>query len=198
MHYLKEPVNGRCSKWAAKQQQIAEEIDRFRFRAERPEWSGLPASVREVLRYIHQRIFDSSLNVRDIRAGCGIRNHNISTQFRCVVGLGIREYIEALRLNMAQHLVQKKELEIYLVAMAVGYESQETFCRAFHRHFGCTATEYRSRRNVKTELQEDGSKALIGSPLILATACEADIDASRTSWPPWPEKEMGDEEVRDP
>jgi|SRR6185436_1644858 len=197
MHCLKEPVNG-CLKWAAKQQQIAEEIDRFRLQAARPEWSGLPASVCEVLRYIHERILDPSLNVRDVRVGCGIRNHNISTQFRCAVGLGIREYIEALRLDMAQHLVQKKELEIYLVAMAVGYESQETFCRAFHRHFGCTATEYRSRRNVKTDLQDDASKALTCSSLILAPACKADIDASRAYWSLWPEKERRDEEVRDP
>jgi transcriptional regulator GlxA family with amidase domain len=104
---------------------------------ELPQAACLPRDVAAVLEFIHAHVFESSLNVNTVKQGCRVKNNNISTRFRIGLGLGIREYIEALRLYAASRLLQGQRFEVYLIAMAVGYEHQETFCRAFRRHFGC-------------------------------------------------------------
>jgi transcriptional regulator GlxA family with amidase domain len=104
---------------------------------------SFPREVTAVLDLIHGRPFEPSLNVNAVKRDCRLRNNNISTRFRTFVGFGIREYIERLRLEAARHLLECCDIDIYLVALVVGYEHQETFCRAFHRRFGVPASEYR-------------------------------------------------------
>ena len=118
-----------------KQDRMRRELDSLR--QELPQAACLPRDVAAVLEFIHSHIFESSLNVNAVKQGCRIKNNNISTRFRIVLGVGIREYIETLRLYAASRLLQGQRFEVYLIAMAVGYEHQETFCRAFRRHFGC-------------------------------------------------------------
>lgn len=105
----------------------------------------LPRDVREVLDYIHAHLFDESLSVQTIRKACRIRNHNISSRFRMLLGTSIRDYIEALRMEAASRLLGHPELEIYLVGAAVGYAHQESFCRAFRRRFGCSPLGFREQ-----------------------------------------------------
>lgn len=118
-----------------KHDQMRRELDFFL--QELPQAACPPRDVAAVLEFIHHHVFESSLNVNTVKHGCRIGNNNISTRFRVVLGLGIREYIETLRLYAASRLLQGQRFEVYLIAMAVGYEHQETFCRAFRRQFGC-------------------------------------------------------------
>lgn len=121
--------------WTDKHDQMRKELNFFLRGL--PQSPSLPRDIAAVLEFIHTHVFESSLNVNTVKHGCRIRNNNISTRFRIVLGLGIREYIETLRLYAASRLLQGQRFEVYLIAMAVGYEHQETFCRAFRRHFGC-------------------------------------------------------------
>jgi transcriptional regulator GlxA family with amidase domain len=117
-----------------KQDQIRRELDSLP--REMPQTARPPRDVAAVLEFIHTHIFESSLNVNTAKQSCRIKNNNISTRFRIAMGMGIREYIERLRLQAASRLLQGQRFEVYLIAMAVGYDHQETFCRAFRRHFG--------------------------------------------------------------
>ncbi|MEA2564110.1 MAG: two-component system, response regulator YesN [Acidobacteriota bacterium] len=119
-----------------KQEQMRRELDLL-LTQERPDTAYLPREIAALLDFIHGNLFDSTLNVSSARSNCRIRNNNISARFRTTLGVGIREYIEALRLEGALRLLRDRRFEVYLIAMAVGYEHQETFCRAFQRHFGC-------------------------------------------------------------
>lgn len=138
---------------------IAATLEAFRG-ANRPRKpDGLPRDVGDVLDYVHDHLFDPDLNVNTVRAGCRLRDNNISTRFRMALGRGIREHIEDLRMRAADQLLRDTDLEVYLVAMAVGYDHQETFCRAFHRHFGDSPARAREngRENVKKTRQETAS-----------------------------------------
>ena len=148
------PGQLRDTRLREKYERIRAGLERFQ-QENRPDASALPREVREVLGYIHDHLFDPALNVAMARAGCGLRDNNVSTRFRKAVGLGIREYIEALRMQAAGRLLEDAGLEIYLVAMAVGYDHQETFCRAFQRQFGDSPSQ--ARENVKRSDQETGS-----------------------------------------
>lgn len=105
-----------------------------------------PAQVARAASYIHLHLFDPGLNAAKVRTGCGVRNHNLTTLFRRSLGTTLRDYIETLRLEAAAHLLQTLPLEAFWIAAAVGYESYETFCRAFRRHFHCTPGELRKRQ----------------------------------------------------
>lgn len=122
------------------------------FRAEiRPPHGDLSWEIRAMLRYVHEHLFSTSLNATAVRTGCRLRNNNVSTRFRCAVGVGLRDYIEAGRMAAAKRLLRHGDLEIYLIAMSVGYEHQETFCRAFRRQVGCTPSEWRASSGAGEE-----------------------------------------------
>jgi len=129
----------------SKHDRIARELKEFRTEVQTPD-RRLPAQVSRVLDFIHRHLFDPQLNAGLVKARCGIRNHNISTRFKVLMGTGIREYIEQLRLQAADRLLRRREIEVYLVALAVGYDHPETFSRAFRRYFGCPPSARRSRR----------------------------------------------------
>jgi transcriptional regulator GlxA family with amidase domain len=125
-----------------KRRRIDDELASFR-EAVGANMSTMPREIREILICIHHHLFETDLNVQAVRTKCRLRNNNVSSRFRKIVGLGLREYIEALRLHAADRLLRVGACEVYLVAMAVGYVHQETFCRAFQRHFGCVPSERR-------------------------------------------------------
>jgi len=132
---------------AQKQRQIARELTEFvavNAPAD-PATSDLPTEIARMLRDIYAHLLDMDLNVAAVRRRCALRNNNISTRFRCSMGIGVREYIEKTRIEAACRLLRRLDVEIYLVAMSVGYEHQETFCRAFNRLRGETPSEYRAR-----------------------------------------------------
>jgi AraC-like DNA-binding protein len=127
-----------------KQMLIEEELKKFRLAIDlKP--VGISGEVWSMLSYVHENLFDPMLNVNAVKARCGIRNHNVATRFRGSIGMGVRDYIEWLRMQAALRLLVHHDLEVFLIGLAVGYSYQESFCRTFHRIFGCTPSEYRLR-----------------------------------------------------
>jgi AraC-like DNA-binding protein len=127
-----------------KQKWIARELEQFRVETKKDKGS-FPREVDRILTCISDHLFDPSLNVNLIRKLCGLKNNNVSTHFRWHVGSGIKEYIEVLRMRAAARLLRRQDIEVFIVAMMVGYARPETFCRAFYRSFSCTPLEFRLR-----------------------------------------------------
>lgn len=132
----------RESELVQKQDRIERVLNQFCREIPRPR-RDLPQDISEILLYLREHLFDLDLNVSTLRHRCSLRNNNVSARFRCAVGLGLRDYIEAGRVEAAKRLLPQDDLEIYLISMAVGYEHQETFCRAFQRQVGCAPSEWR-------------------------------------------------------
>jgi AraC-like DNA-binding protein len=109
----------------------------------RPPNDDLPREIREVLSHIHQNLFDLQLNVRHLKSSCRIRDNNVSSRFRCMMGMTIKQYVETLRMEAASRLLRKEEIGIFDVAFSVGYYNLQTFYRAFERYYGCTPASYR-------------------------------------------------------
>ena len=129
------PARARGLAFRDQKERIAASLQRFQATLPPPP-PGVPAEIAHAVADVHGHLFDPALDVTAVRRRCGLRNNNVSTRFRSALGEGIREYIERLRLEAASELLAAGDLEIFLVALAVGYSHQETFCRAFQRHFG--------------------------------------------------------------
>lgn len=106
--------------------------------------SSYPADVEAALRFVHAHLFEESLNASRVQRQEGLRSHNLAARFKRYLGLGLRDYIEDRRIMAAMRLLWYEEVEIYLVAAAVGYAHHETFTRAFKRRVGCTPSQFRT------------------------------------------------------
>lgn len=102
---------------------------------------GDPADVCHALHYVHSRIGDPGLSAADVHAA--VASSRLRVHLRRAIGLGVRAYIERARLFVAARLLASPDLELYLIADAVGYEQYETFCRAFKRTFEVPPSAYR-------------------------------------------------------
>jgi AraC-like DNA-binding protein len=101
-----------------------------------------PEDVQRMLRYVHDHLFEETLTVERLKADCGLKNHNVTTEFPLAVGIGTHEYIVNQRLKAAATILSKNEINIYLVASAIGY-TEEAFSRLFRETYGCTPSQYR-------------------------------------------------------
>jgi|GEM_PF-2246488 len=130
-------------------------------RKQRPELEGLPRDLREVLVCVHEHLFEPDLNVKLVKERCRIRTNNVSSRFRWRIGIGLRDYIESRRMEAADHLLRTRNVGIFDLAMALGYDHETTFYRAFRRHFGCTPMVRRGTDRERGKRQEEtpGSKA---------------------------------------
>ena len=107
--------------------------------------SAYPLDVQTALAYLHEHLFDDMLSVSGMLEDCNLRSHNLHSRFKRHLTLGPREYIEDKRLMAAMHLLWHDNLEIYRIAIAVGYAHHESFTRAFKRWVGCSPSAFRLR-----------------------------------------------------
>ena len=73
-------------------------------------------------------------------------------EFSRRVGETPRRYVERLRLERAAYQLAVHDTPVVQIAVALGFNSHETFARAFRRKFDCSPTDY--RRGVKVFQQQ--------------------------------------------
>jgi transcriptional regulator GlxA family with amidase domain len=97
-----------------------------------------------IVRNLHS---DLSVEVLARRA-CMCPNH-FSKAFKSVFGEPPRVFVENLRLNEARRRLSKRQKTVYSVAASVGFDSSDSFQRAFQRRFGRRATSYLREADAK-------------------------------------------------
>lgn len=105
-----------------------------------PNW---PPDVRAVYAELRAHLFDMGVRIRDVRARCGIGNHNISSRFYHFVGRRPKEFLLYHRMELAKQLLQHDHLNISQIAFAVGYESLNSFSQTFNQRTGCSPSAFR-------------------------------------------------------
>jgi transcriptional regulator GlxA family with amidase domain len=86
---------------------------------------------------------DLSVQVLADRVGLGVRH--FSRSFRAVFGMPPATYVELVRLDESRRRISTCGRTVDSVAASVGYESADTFRRAFERRFGIAPSLYRER-----------------------------------------------------
>lgn len=123
---------------------LQEELERF-LQNRRPEDRGMPGEVKTLLHHIHDRLFDPDLSVKTLRSRCRLRDNNVSSRFRWLTGMTIKECIESLRMEAAAQLLRRSASPVFDIALSVGYSHPQTFYRAFEKTYECTPAIYRQR-----------------------------------------------------
>ena len=93
--------------------------------------------ILRVLTYI-QRHLDEPLELNELAAVAYFSPFHFHRVFRGLVGESLMEHIRRLRLERAVHRLRTTGRSILDIALEAGYETHESFTRAFRSQFGLT------------------------------------------------------------
>ena len=109
-----------------------------------PSWlSGLnDPRVGPALALIHERPGES-WTVEKLAAKVGLSRSPFTVRFTRVVGEPPQTYLTRVRMQRAARLIREQESSLGQVALAVGYESESSFNKAFKRQYQKTPGQFR-------------------------------------------------------
>ncbi|MFT5888532.1 MAG: transcriptional regulator GlxA family with amidase domain [Zhongshania sp.] len=98
------------------------------------------------------RHFNEALTIKEMAAQSGLSERSFHRRFRQVVGLPPLQYLQKLRIEMAQDLLQNSNLSVEEISQQCGYSDTSYFCRLFKQHSATSPMEF--RRSVRRKLFE--------------------------------------------
>ncbi len=113
------------------------------------------AGIQRALDYIESHLTDGELDYSDIARQAACSPFYFQRIFGALCGMSLGEYIRARRLTLAGRELAAGNAKVLDTALKYGYESPESFSRAFARFHGVTPSEAR----------RDGSRLRSLSPL---------------------------------
>lgn len=120
-------------------------------------WRTLAA----VLHVIHARLEDR-LDLRTLAGTVNISPFQMHRLFRSLLGETPRAYVERQRLERARFRMLVQDASLTRIALDCGFDSPDTFARAFRRRFGDSPTRWRTttlraRRETPQAPELDGA-----------------------------------------
>lgn len=103
-----------------------------------------PDDINRALAFMEQHLTEE-LAVRDIAAQAYLSPFHFQRVFSACVGMGVSEYLRRRRLTQAAQALRCPGAKVIDVALQYGYDTPESFCRAFKRQHGITPTEARCK-----------------------------------------------------
>lgn len=102
------------------------------------------STVQILLKYMGSHYTDN-LTLDTVAKSLGFSKFYISRLFSKKIGYQFNEYINMLRINMAQTLLAETNLSIVNIALECGFDSQRNFNRVFRNLISLTPSEYRGK-----------------------------------------------------
>lgn len=103
--------------------------------------------INKVVDFIGKHL-DEELNLEQLSAVACFSKYHFHRLFTAYTGLSLQQMIRWLRLKRAAHqLVMDKEKSIITIALDAGFESHESFSRAFKQVCGLSPSEFRDQLN---------------------------------------------------
>jgi len=105
--------------------------------------------IQKAINYIENNLLEN-INVDDISKYIYISSDHFQRMFNMVVGFSVSEYIKNRKLSLAAQELYLKKSKVIDVALKYGYDTHESFTKAFLRFHNVTPSDVRkSRRNIK-------------------------------------------------
>ncbi len=101
--------------------------------------------LRSIITYLSTHYTDQTLSTETLSALFGYTPRMLSDIFNQSLHIGVKQYIDNLRINDAMHRLVTSTDSIESIADAVGYPSVRSFYRIFSRITGMTPNRYRNR-----------------------------------------------------
>ncbi len=115
--------------------------------------------IQNAINYVEDNLSEE-INYADVAKRAGCSSFYFQKLFTILCGITLGEYIRNRRMTLAGGELSKSDCKVIDVAMKYGYESHESFTRAFSKFHGITPTE----------AKRDGSKLKYFFPLSVKIA----------------------------
>ncbi|WP_240414630.1 helix-turn-helix domain-containing protein [Paenibacillus periandrae] len=99
--------------------------------------------VEHIITILNQDYMQDDLCLDVVADRIPISKVYLSQFFKEQTGINFSDYLESVRMDHAKALLLESRLTINDIAASVGYSSSNTFCRAFKRLHGVSATAYK-------------------------------------------------------
>ncbi len=117
--------------------------------------------IQQAIRYMEEHIYED-INYTDVATSIHMSNYNFHRTFSFIAGMTANEYIRNRRLTLAAQELQSTGLSVIDTAYKYGYESPESFSKAFTRFHGSTPKQ----------AKKPGAKLHLFSPLVIKIITE--------------------------
>lgn len=117
--------------------------------------------IQEAIRYMEEHIYEN-INYADVAKSLHMSSYNFHRTFSFIVGMTANEYIRSRRLTLAAQELQTTDISVIDAAYKYGYESPESFSKAFSRFHGSTPKQARKK----------GTKLHLFNPLVIKIILE--------------------------
>ncbi len=104
---------------------------------------GLAEGIQDALQYIEQHLTDE-LDIRSIAETAYVSPFHFQRMFHALCGMTVAEYIRCRRLSAAAQELVLSDVRVLDIAVKYGYESQDSFSRAFTRFHGISPAAAKS------------------------------------------------------
>lgn len=94
-------------------------------------------SIQKAINYMEEHILED-INYEDTAKSLYMSNYHFHRLFSMITGITANEYIKKRRLSMAGEEISMSDSKIIDIAMKYGYDSPESFSKAFVRFHGIT------------------------------------------------------------
>lgn len=105
---------------------------------------GLTEGIQNAIEYIEDNLTEE-LEIEDIAARAYVSAFYFQRIFGVLCGLTVGEYIRYRRLTLAAQELSLSDARVIDVAMKYGYDSQDSFSRAFTRFHGVTPSSAKEK-----------------------------------------------------
>ncbi len=104
--------------------------------------------VHEALAYIEDN-FQNDISIEDIAGVCGLNRSYFGKIFKDAIGRTPQEFLLNYRMIKAAELLKLSRLSVGDISIAVGYDNQLHFSRAFKKIYGVSPRNWRNENRVK-------------------------------------------------
>ncbi len=94
--------------------------------------------------HIRKRHLDNELALEDLASIAAFSRFHFHRIFRSLVGESVKEHVRRLRLERAAQALKRSDSPITDIALAAGFETHESFTRAFAAMFRVSPSGYRA------------------------------------------------------
>lgn len=99
-----------------------------------------PIKLQEVIDYIEGHLTEK-LTFDVIASMMAVSEADLQRSFKMIAGLTMSEYIRYRRLTMVALDLKNSDSKVLDVALTYGYQTAESFSKAFKQYHGCTPME---------------------------------------------------------
>lgn len=100
--------------------------------------------IQKIVSYIDEEYMDSNLGLALIASKFNISEGYVSTIFKGSMGINFADYVEKVRIDSACNLLENSNDTINVISEKVGYNSVQSFRRAFKKVKGISPKELRN------------------------------------------------------